>query len=117
LPRCRLKGGTASFYPRPSRVAGADGGHHDQGAAKEDAMREHKFRVGQTVDYSPPRSYTLSPPRSSPDRLKTKDPVLGRFSIVRLMPALGSEQQYRIKSTVDGHERMALESQLGFRSL
>jgi hypothetical protein len=29
------------------------------------------------------------------------------------MRALGREQQYPIKSTTDGHERLALESQLG----
>jgi hypothetical protein len=31
---------------------------------------------------------------------------------VRLLPAEASDQQYRVKSTLDGHERVVKESQL-----
>jgi hypothetical protein len=58
----------------------------------------HKFRVTETVTYSPA--------------------VLGgahrhvRFEIVRLLPSERGMYQYRIRSLEDGHERVALESEL-----
>jgi hypothetical protein len=36
----------------------------------------------------------------------------GTYTIVRLLPAEHNDQQYRIKSTTDGHERVVKESQL-----
>ena len=61
-------------------------------------MKAHRFTVGQTVTFS--RS---GPPRSAPRET---------FKIVRLLPAEASDQQYRVKSTLDGHERVVKESQL-----
>ena len=58
----------------------------------------HKFRVKETVTYSPA--------------------MLGgahrnvRFEIVRLLPTERGIHQYRVRSLVDGHERVALESEL-----
>lgn len=61
-------------------------------------MSEHKFAVGQTVQFSPDRT--------------GDGPSKGQFTIVRLLPNAGNTPQYRIKSKRDGHERMAPESQL-----
>jgi len=57
-----------------------------------------KFAVGQSVEL------IAGPHRLSP---------LGRFEIVRLMPTEHGLRQYRIRSLIDGHERMALEAELG----
>lgn len=65
-------------------------------------MSSHKFKVGQTVDYSPGRLGM---------------PVLSReYKIVRLLPAEGGDNQYRIKSAAETFERIAKESQLSGRS-
>jgi hypothetical protein len=64
-------------------------------------MSEHKFRVGQAVAFAP---------EPSADRLSK-----GRYTIVRLLPLEGNTPQYRIKSSADGHERIARESQLNTR--
>jgi hypothetical protein len=64
-------------------------------------MSEHKFRVGQAVEFSPDPGV---------DRLSR-----GRYTIVRLLPLEGSIPQYRIKSAADGHERLVRENQLGAR--
>ncbi|HWE73752.1 MAG TPA: hypothetical protein VG328_11380 [Stellaceae bacterium] len=56
-----------------------------------------KFRIGQSVEL------VAGPHRLSP---------LGRFEIVRLMPAEHGLRQYRIRSLTDGHERMVIEAEL-----
>jgi hypothetical protein len=66
-------------------------------------MSEHKFRVGQAVDYFASKRF---------DRLAG-----GRYTIVRLLPLEGSTPQYRIKSSLDGRERMVHESEIGSRPL
>ena len=58
----------------------------------------HKFTVGQSV-------------RFSPDRLQ-ESASRGRFKVVRLLPESASVPQYRVKSQVDGHERVVREDQL-----
>lgn len=61
-------------------------------------MYTHRFTVGQIVRFSPgPRE--AAAPR-------------GIFEVVRLLPPEAKNNQYRIKSTTDGHERVAKESQL-----
>lgn len=64
-------------------------------------MAAHKFAVGQSVRFSPDRQdrQQLSPSQS-------------RFKIVRLLPETASILQYRVKSQVDGHERVVREDQL-----
>ena len=57
----------------------------------------HKFKVGQSVEF------TASALHPKP---------LGQFKIVRIMPSERGMLQYRIKSILDGHERMVLESEL-----
>lgn len=61
-------------------------------------MSEHKFVVGQSVQFSP-------------DWLIDKT-TEGQYTIVRLFPKVGNSPQYRIKSERDGHERMVLEDRL-----
>jgi hypothetical protein len=60
--------------------------------------QSHKFKVGQSVDLIGVQR-SLGPP-------------LGRFEIVRLMPTEHGRHQYRIRSLLDGHERMVSESEL-----
>jgi hypothetical protein len=62
-------------------------------------MSEHKFHVGQAVEYFASRRF---------DRLAG-----GRYMIVRLLPIEGNTPQYRIKSALDGRERMVRESEIG----
>jgi hypothetical protein len=59
-------------------------------------MTAHKFKIGQLV--------TLGSKRLS-DRG-------GAFTVVRQLPKEDGDFQYRIKSIVDGHERMVLEAEL-----
>lgn len=56
-----------------------------------------RFRVGQSVQFV-----------ASDLRLKP----LGMFKIVRVMPSERGIRQYRVRSVTDGHERVALESDL-----
>ena len=64
-------------------------------------MSEHRYRVGQAVQFVPDRGVDHT--------------SKGRYTIVRLLPVEGNTPQYRIKSASDGHERMVLETQLGAR--
>ncbi|NJO55855.1 MAG: hypothetical protein HC834_05290 [Rhodospirillales bacterium] len=61
-------------------------------------MNDHKFSVGQTVRFSP--------------RSKSRSNAPEDYKVVRLLPAEHNDQQYRVKSTSDGHERVVKESQL-----
>jgi len=60
--------------------------------------RFHKFKLGQHVDL-------ISANRSLSQ-------TLGKFEIIRLMPAEHGMNHYRIRSLLDGHERMAAEIEL-----
>ena len=60
-------------------------------------MLEHKFKAGQSVELR--------------GRIGAWVPQ-GPFSIVRSLPPEGRENQYRLKSKRDGHERVAIESDL-----
>jgi hypothetical protein len=62
-------------------------------------MPEHKFLVGQAVEYFASRRF---------DRLAG-----GCYTVVRLLPIEGNAPQYRIKSASDGRERMVNESEIG----
>ncbi|HZU90224.1 MAG TPA: hypothetical protein VE993_13290 [Stellaceae bacterium] len=65
-------------------------------------MAAHKFAVGQAVWFSPDRS----------ERHQIASPQRGLFDIVRLLPESGSVLQYRVRSRLDGHERVVREDQL-----
>ncbi|MDR3515511.1 MAG: hypothetical protein P4M00_06830 [Azospirillaceae bacterium] len=58
----------------------------------------HMFKVGQTLFFSP-----------SIFEAATRR---GNYRVVALLPADGGDNQYRVKSATDGHERVVRESQL-----
>jgi len=66
-------------------------------------LEAHKFAVGQILLFSP----------------SAVEPVTARgaYSVVRLMPPDNGDNQYRLKSVADGHERVVRESQLGIPPL
>lgn len=70
--------------------------HHR--AAKGHPQAAHRFKVGQALHYSP-----------SIFELAARQ---GIYRVVRLLPADGGDNQYRLKSESDGHERVGQESQL-----
>ena len=59
----------------------------------------HRFKVGQTV---------VAPTISGPSAMIPR----GQHLIVRLLPVSGRDPQYRIRSSVDGHDRVVKESQI-----
>ena len=61
-------------------------------------MAEHKFKVGQTVDYSPGR-------RGAPAMSRL-------YKIVRLLPPEDGQLLYRIKGSSEPYERVAREQDL-----
>ena len=61
-------------------------------------MIQHKFAIGQSVEFLPGRM-DMHVPR-------------GTYTIVRPLPVESNERQYRVKNTRDGHERIMRESQL-----
>jgi len=61
-------------------------------------MATHKFQVGQVVDFAPSRQ---SMPASARE-----------YKIIRLMPAEGADNLYRIKCSVEPYERIAREREL-----
>ena len=60
-------------------------------------MPKHKFKLGQNVEYMPDSQ---------------AHPPLGTYKILRLLPATGNVQQYRVKNASESFERNAQESQL-----
>jgi hypothetical protein len=65
-------------------------------------MSQHKFKVGQIVDY---HANHLGMPAS-----------LKAYTIVRQLPSDGADLQYRIKSVGETFERIAKERDLGRRN-
>jgi len=61
-------------------------------------MSEHKFKVGQTLDF---RSASRS-----------RSAATGQYRIVARRPTEGDEPTYLIKSELERHERIANESEL-----
>ena len=61
-------------------------------------MPYHRFQVGQTVVAPSGVRDALIPP--------------GPYVIVRLLPPVGGEPHYRVKSAADSHERALLEGQM-----
>jgi hypothetical protein len=64
-------------------------------------VRQHKFKVGQVVDFNPGR---IGMPPSS-----------WQYKIVRLLPPDGSDLLYRIKSSGETFERVVREQDLSGR--
>ncbi|MFN3745817.1 MAG: hypothetical protein ACK4TL_14030 [Hyphomicrobiaceae bacterium] len=61
-------------------------------------MAAHKFKVGQTVDFSPGRGTMYASSRL--------------YKIIRLMPPEDGQFLYRIKASSEAFERVAKESDL-----
>lgn len=64
----------------------------------EQNMATHKFAVGQALQFSP----------SLGEDSRRK----GRYKVVRQLPETANMLQYRIKSEIDGHERVVREDQV-----
>ena len=64
-------------------------------------MSEHKYRLGQAVEFFPERGIEHT--------------AKARFKIVRLLLGERNAPRYRIKHEVDGPERMVGERELGPR--
>ena len=62
-------------------------------------MKRHKYSVGEMVHFTP-AAFDQGARR-------------GNYRVLRQLPAEGADNQYRIKSSLDGHERVVRESQLG----
>lgn len=62
-------------------------------------MSTHKFEIGQVVRSDAPPSSGIPP---------------GSYQIVRQLPSgdAARDLQYRVKATLDGHERIVRESEL-----
>lgn len=60
----------------------------------------HKFKTGQTVRYAPSGFGVAVSDRGA------------RFEIIRLLPSERGINHYRLKSLLDGHERVAMEGEL-----
>ncbi len=65
---------------------------------KKSVMPGHKFKVGQTLQFSP--------------NMFESSARKGTYTVVWLLPADNGCHQYRVKSSLDGHERVVLEHQL-----
>jgi hypothetical protein len=61
-------------------------------------MSLHRFNVGQKVTFQPDRGDLRQ--------------LRGSYTVVRPLPSETRDQQYRVKSDQDGHERVVRESQL-----
>jgi len=62
------------------------------------AVKVHKYDVGQVVNFMP--------------GALTLETSLGLYEVVRQLPPEGPDNQYRVKSVKDNHERVVRESQL-----
>jgi hypothetical protein len=67
-------------------------------SAQNIRVLDHKFHVGQSVEFFPSRGVD--------HRSK------GNYTIVLLRPLDGDAPQYRIRNKVDGHERIVRENEL-----
>ena len=62
-------------------------------------MSNHKFKIGQSVNYTSGRFGVAGSAR-------------GIYKITQLLPPDGDDFQYKIKGAAEPHERMVKESQL-----
>jgi len=61
-------------------------------------MQLHSFTVGQRLEFDPGKFDGTG--------------ARGTYMVVRLLPNDGSDREYRVRNTRDGHERVVRESQL-----
>jgi hypothetical protein len=82
---------------------GALTGHPDAargvaGMPEDIVLSPHRFRIGDSVHFT--------------SGMFGRGGANGVYEVVRLLPTDGDEQQYRIKSMTEPHERVAKQSQL-----
>jgi hypothetical protein len=65
---------------------------------RDHSAKSHKFIIGQILAFSPD-DHEIAGSGDS-------------FRVVRLLPPESGDNQYRLESVVDGHERVVRESQL-----
>lgn len=68
-------------------------------------MTEHKFKAGETVT-------VIEPHENDNKRPGYGLPPYGKFQIVRPLPTEHGRLQYRVKSDLDGHERVVREHEI-----
>ena len=61
-------------------------------------MAVHKYKIGQRVNFTPSKTTLAATVRD--------------YKIIRLLPALQGQNQYRIKSMAEDFERMVIEDEL-----
>ena len=75
--------------------------HRQRGTARlargADDLDRHKFRVGDVVE-ARASLFKATPP--------------GPYDVVRLLPPVGMSNQYRLKSLLNGHERVVREEDI-----
>lgn len=86
-----------SSAPTAHRLVRDTGNNAPAGQRTGTPAAEHKFKIGQLL--------TLVPNRYGSNRL-------GRFKVVALLPQEHGVNYYRLKSTLDGHVRIATENEL-----
>lgn len=64
-------------------------------------MQSHRYQIGQTVQFV--KSARNGGLGRMPD---------GGFKVVKQLPNYEGNNQYRVKSTADGHERVVIESDI-----
>lgn len=64
-------------------------------------MDAHMYRVGQTVRFS---KHTLG--------IDLGAAPTGNFRVIGLLPDTQGRNQYRVESTHDGHQRVAVETEI-----
>jgi len=64
-------------------------------------MAPHKYRVGQTVRFN-----------KNTSGIALGVAPTGIFRVVSLMPDTQGRNQYRVESTSDGHQRVAVETEI-----
>jgi hypothetical protein len=58
----------------------------------------HKYKIGQRVNFTPSKTTLTASNRE--------------YKVIRLLPALQGQNQYRIKSIAEDFERMVIEDEL-----
>jgi hypothetical protein len=64
-------------------------------------MDPHQYRVGQTVRFS-----------KNTQGISLGAAPTGHFRVVGLLPDTQGRNQYRVESTQDGHQRVAVETEI-----
>lgn len=67
-------------------------------------MDPHRYRVGQTVQFN-----------TRDRKIELGSPPPGNFRVISLLPESQGRNQYRVESTTDRHQRVAVESEIVVR--